>query len=77
MKEIFVAFISEKVKREFEFLKEGKFEDKKLYGFICRAIDDLKENPNWGIRIPVKLWPKHYLQSYNDDVLSTLKCGVS
>jgi Txe/YoeB family toxin of Txe-Axe toxin-antitoxin module len=65
MKEIFVAFISEKIKKEFESLKEGKFEDKKLYEFISRAINDLKKNPSCGIKIPKKLWPKEYFQGGN------------
>jgi len=29
-KDIFVAFISQKIKKEFETLKSGKFEDEKL-----------------------------------------------
>ena len=63
-KEIYVAFISEKLKEEFESLKEGKFEDKELYRFIIRAIDDLKKNPSCGIKIQKKLWPKEYIRNY-------------
>ncbi len=43
-----VGFISKKLKEEFESLKEGKYEDKQLYSFIDRALDDLKENPECG-----------------------------
>ena len=64
-KQINVAFISQKLKEQFEYLKEGKFEDKELYKFINRAIDDLKLNPLCGIKIPKKLWPKEYVQKYN------------
>ena len=64
-KELSVAFITEKLKREFESLKEGKFEDEKLYKFIDRAIDDLKKKSSCGIKIPRKLWPKLYVQMYN------------
>lgn len=64
MKETFVAFISDKVKKEFESLKSGKFEDKKLFGYINRAIDDLKQNPSSGIKIPRDLWPPEYLNDY-------------
>ncbi len=39
-----VAFISKDLKLSYEALKDGKYEDKKLYKFIRRAIDDLKEN---------------------------------
>lgn len=63
-KEIYVAFISKKLKEEFETLREGKFEDKELYKFINRAIDDLKINPTCGIKIPTKLWPKDYIVKY-------------
>ena len=63
-KEIFVAFISKELKKEFESLKDGKFEDKNLYTFIDRAMNDLKINPNCGIKIPRKLWPKIYIQKH-------------
>lgn len=61
---ISVAFISKKLKEEFESLKDGKFEDKQLYKFINRAIDDLKQNPASGTKIPKKLWPKVYIEKY-------------
>ena len=54
-KQIHVAFITQKLKELFERLKEGKFEDKQLYKFINRALDDLKQNPTCGIKIPKKL----------------------
>ena len=63
-KEIVVAFISEKLKSNFEILKEGKHEDKKLYDFIDRAIDDLKKDPMCGTKIQKKVWPKEYIQNY-------------
>lgn len=59
-----VAFISSALKNNFDGLNNGKFEDKQLYHFINRAIEDLKLNPLCGIRIPKKLWPKEYLQNY-------------
>jgi Txe/YoeB family toxin of Txe-Axe toxin-antitoxin module len=63
-KEISVAFISGKLKQNFVSLKQGKFEDKQLYNFINRAIDDIKERPFCGIKIPKKLWPKTYVKKY-------------
>lgn len=63
-KEISVAFISKNLKEEFDSLKEGKFEDKQLYNFIDNAINDLKKNPDCGIKISKKLWPKEYIQKY-------------
>jgi Txe/YoeB family toxin of Txe-Axe toxin-antitoxin module len=65
MKTVFVAFISQKTKKEFEGLEKGKFEDKKLYEFILRAIDDLKQNPMCGTKIHKTLWPKDYIKNYN------------
>ncbi len=63
-KPIYVAFASSKLEKDFEKLKEGKFEDKQLYSFIERAIDDLKKNPMCGVKIPRKLWPKGYIKNY-------------
>jgi len=63
-KQIHVAFITQKLKEQFQYLKDGKFEDKQLYNFINRAITDLKLNPVCGIKIPKKLWPKEYVQKY-------------
>lgn len=59
-KKIFVAFINKKLKQEFETLKEGKFEDKELYSFIDKAMDNLKKDPVCGTKIPKNLWPKVY-----------------
>ncbi len=64
MKNISVAFISEKLKNEFEELKEGKFENIELYKSINKILDILKINPTSGIKIPQKLWPKEYMQAY-------------
>jgi len=64
MKKILVAFISKKLKDEYELLGSGKFEDKQLHDFILRAIDDLKINSMCGIKVPKKLWPREYVQKY-------------
>ena len=63
-KEIHVAFISGKLKKEFDSLKEGKFENKRLYKFIDRAIEDIKNEPTCGTKIPKKQWPKVYIRDY-------------
>lgn len=68
-KQTLVVFANSKIESEFESLKEGKFEDKKLYNFINRAIEDLKKNPFSGIKIPRKVWPNFYVQNYNVDNL--------
>ena len=55
-----VAFIDEGLKKSFLELREGKFEERKLFEFISRAIEDLRRNPFCGIRIQNKLIPKEY-----------------
>lgn len=64
-KPVYVTFCNEKIESEYESLKIGKFEDKELYKFISRAMDDLKQNPGCGIKISKKLWPRDYIQNYN------------
>ena len=61
---IHVAFISNKLKEQYESLKEGKFEDQELYKLIDKATDDLKKDPTCGIKIPKKLWPKEYVKKF-------------
>ena len=41
-----------------------KFEDKKLYEFMDRAIQHLKNNPTCGTHIKKRLWPKEYKRQY-------------
>ncbi len=60
----YVTFATPKLEKEFELLKEEKFEDIQLYHFIERAIEDLKDNPMCGIKIPRQLWPKSYIKNY-------------
>lgn len=64
-KPIYVTFAGEKLESEFESLKEGKFQDKKLYKFMGRAIKDLKKDPTSGTKIQKKIWPKVYVKNYN------------
>ncbi len=59
-----VGFAKYELKNAFLELKEGKFEEKNLYEFIHRAINDLKINPFSGIKIPKRLWPKEYIKEY-------------
>lgn len=48
---IFVGFIDEKTRKEYE---KARQEDPKLFKFLERATDDLKKNPTSGIKIPRK-----------------------
>jgi len=63
-KQMHVAFINSKLKQDFDSLKEGKFEDKKLYEFIDRATEDIKKDPTCGTKIKKQLWPKEYIKQY-------------
>lgn len=63
-KSTYVIFGDIKTEQTFEELKEGKYEDKELYIFINRAIQDLKQKPGCGIKIPKKLWPQEYIVKY-------------
>ncbi len=64
MKETDVGFITTILEEQFKKLSSGKFEDKKLYKFIERAKNDLKNNPLSGIKIPKDLWPERYIKEY-------------
>jgi hypothetical protein len=64
-----VGFASESVRDAYFQLKSGRFEEKQLYGFIERAIADLKENPLCGIGVPRQVWPKDYVRDYGIDNL--------
>ena len=57
-----VAFATQNLMENYLSLKEGKFEEKQLFEFVNRAIDDLKENPFCGVKVPKNLWPKKYIK---------------
>ena len=56
-----VLFASEKLKNDFEILKE----DDSIKKAIKRAIADLREDAFFGIQIPKKLFPKKFIQKYD------------
>lgn len=64
-----IKYAEGKVKESFEKLKDSKTEDRKLYDWINRAMDDLEENAFCGIQIPKKLIPKIYVEKYGIDNL--------
>jgi len=59
-----IAFITKKLEKAYNELNKGKFEDKQLHNLITRAINDLKEDPEYGVRIRKKLIPKEYIKNY-------------
>jgi len=64
-----VKFGNEKLKENFEELKTTKNEDKNLYKWIFRALEDLEENAFCGRQIPKKLIPRIYIDRYKIDNL--------
>ncbi len=72
-KPIHVVFADEKIEKEFESLKKGKFPELQLYDFIEKTINKLKINPVYGIKIPRRLWPKSYI-SYK--LTNLWKCNL-
>ena len=69
MREIHVAFATPSIKKAFDELESGKFEDKQLYTFLQRALDDLKKNPFIGKNVPKNLIPKEYIRKFGIDNL--------
>jgi len=64
-----IKFAEEKVKSSLDKLKNSKTEDKKLYEWINRALDDIEENAFCAVQVPKKLIPKLYLDKYGIDNL--------
>jgi Txe/YoeB family toxin of Txe-Axe toxin-antitoxin module len=64
LKKILVAFADKKIKKAYEKLNKNN-EEGSLLKLINRAIDDLKKQPDIGIKIPKYLWPKEYIKKYN------------
>ena len=62
MRKINVAFANESLKEAFRELEKGDFQDKHLFSFLNRAIDDLFKNPSCGTKIAKRLWPKEYIK---------------
>lgn len=63
-KNLSVAFISDKLRRQFDALASGNDADKRLHAFLSRALDDLKANPACGTKIAKRLWPREYMKRY-------------
>jgi len=64
-----IKFAEERIKKSLIKLKTSKTEDKHLYKWINRALDDLEDDAFCAIQIPKKQIPKEYIQKYNIDNL--------
>ncbi len=59
-----VQFADERLKRAFDKLKNSKTEDRRLYGWVSRALGDIQKNAFCGIQIPKNLIPAEYFRKY-------------
>jgi len=59
-----VAFANKNLRKAYLKLQKGKSEEKQLFSYISRAVEDLKRNPLCGMRILEKLIPKEYIKKY-------------
>ena len=59
-----VKFGDENIKKAYQELESGKFEDKELKEWLDRAVQDLRKNAFSGIQIPKRLIPKEYHTEY-------------
>jgi hypothetical protein len=66
-KEVKVVFVDENLKEAYEKLKDSTTEDKRLYKWLNRAFDDIKEDYTCGILIPKKFIPSSYIKKYGID----------
>ena len=74
VRDISVAFISERLKQDYELLKQGKFQDRQLYKSIEKIIDDLKKDPTSGTKVHKRLWPREYRKKY--EITNLWKCNL-
>ena len=59
-----VVFVDPSLKVDLEKLEKGTFEERRLAGWIRKAIDRLLVDPKYGVKVPSYLWPKEYIQDY-------------
>ena len=59
-----VKFGDEKIKKAYQELESGRFEDKHLKEWLDRAVQDLRKDAFSGIQIPKRLIPKEYHAKY-------------
>ena len=64
-----INFAEAKIEKALRDLKDSKTEDKKLYKWISRALEDLQENAFCGTQLPKRLIPKVYVNKYGIDNL--------
>jgi len=63
---VILRYADEKIKKDFEKLKNR---DDKLLRHLKNAIENIKEDPTCGIKVPQKLIPKEWIKKYSIDNL--------
>ena len=64
-----IKFAEPRLKRALDKLLRSKTEDKILYKWINRALDDIEEDAFCSTQIPKKLIPRPYILKYSIDNL--------
>ena len=64
-----IVYSDAKLQQTLEAMQYSKAEDKKLYKWINRALDDLEKNAFCGIQVQKKIIPKTYRDKYDIDNL--------
>lgn len=64
-----VRFADQKLFQAFKSLSTGRSEERRLAQSLTKAIEDLKQNPQCGVKVPRQLWPKEYIRDYGIDNL--------
>jgi len=64
-----VGFAEESLRKAYDSLKAGRFEDRQTYEYLGKAFDELEKNPYAGIKVPGSVWPKIYIKKYGIDNL--------
>ncbi len=59
-----VVFVDPSLVESLRKLEEGTFEEKRLAKWIRHAIDCVSLDPQYGTKVPSKVWPKEYVQEY-------------
>lgn len=70
-----VVFAEKELRKAYEDLKNGKYEEKELADRIDRAIALLKLYPFRNIKLPQELWPEQYTRKYG--IRNLYKCNLS
>jgi hypothetical protein len=75
MKKVCIAFISKRLKADFDSLEQGKAEERTLWRSMDIALDSIKSDHCSGTKIEKRLWPKEYVKKYG--INNLWKCNLT